>query len=133
MGLPSAPQKPLSPHLQIWRWTPTMAASITHRATGVALYAGTLLLAVWSFALAAGAQVFAPVGALLASPFGIMVLSGYAWALLFHAFNGLRHLYWDQGRGLDVKSARATAIAAYAASIGLAGVLVAAGLFNRAG
>lgn len=110
-----------------------MAASITHRATGVALYAGTLLLAVWSFALAAGAQVFAPVGALLASPFGIMVLSGYAWALLFHAFNGLRHLYWDQGRGLDVKSARATAIAAYAASIGLAGVLVAAGLFNRAG
>jgi succinate dehydrogenase / fumarate reductase cytochrome b subunit len=129
----SAPQKPLSPHLQIWRWTPTMAASITHRATGAALYSGTILLSVWVFAAALGAEAFRPVGALLASPLGIAVLAGYAWALLFHAFNGMRHLYWDQGRGLDVKSARATAIAAFAASFGLAAVVVAAGLMNRAG
>lgn len=128
-----APQRPLSPHLQIWRWTPTMAASITHRATGIALYAGTILLAVWTFVVAVGVEAFRPVGAFLSSPIGIIALSGYAWALLFHAFNGLRHLYWDQGRGLDVKSARATAIAIFAASLGLAAVLIAAGLMNRAG
>lgn len=110
-----------------------MAASITHRATGAALYAGTILLAIWVFAVALGAEAFRPVGAILSSPPGIAVLAGYTWALLFHAFNGLRHLYWDQGRGLDVKSARATAIAAYAASLGLAGVLVGAALMNRAG
>lgn len=130
---PPAPQRPLSPHLQIWRWTPAMAASITHRATGIALYSGTVLLAVWVFAAALGAEAFRPVGALLASPVGIVVLSGYAWALLFHAFNGLRHLYWDQGRGLDVRSAKSTAIAIFAASFGLAAVLIAAGLMNRAG
>ncbi len=130
---PPAPQRPLSPHLQIWRWTPAMAASITHRATGIALYSGTMLLAVWVFAAALGAEAFRPVGGLLASPVGIVVLSGYAWALLFHAFNGLRHLYWDQGRGLDVRSAKSTAIAIFAASFGLAAVLIAAGLMNRAG
>lgn len=130
---PPAPQRPLSPHLQIWRWTPAMAASITHRATGVALYTGTVLLAVWVFAAALGAEAFRPVGAFFASPVGVVVLSGYAWALLFHAFNGLRHLYWDQGRGLDVKSANSTAIAIFAASFGLAAVLIAAGLMNRAG
>lgn len=129
----AAPQRPLSPHLQIWRWTPAMAASITHRATGAALYAGTILLSVWTAALALGPGAFRPVGAILASPFGIALLAGYAFALLFHAFNGMRHLYWDQGRGLDVKSARATAIAAFAAALGLAAVLVAAGLINRAG
>lgn len=131
----TAPQKPkplpLSPHLQIWRWTPTMAASITHRAAGVALYAGTILLSVWVFAAALGADAFRPVGAILSSPFGIAILSGYAFALLFHAFNGMRHLYWDQGRGLDLKSAKATAIAAFAAAIGLAGVLTIAALMNR--
>ncbi|HBS33691.1 MAG TPA: succinate dehydrogenase, cytochrome b556 subunit [Parvularcula sp.] len=129
----AAPQRPLSPHLQIWRWTPAMAASITHRATGAALYAGTIFLSVWVFALALGPGAFRPVGAILSSPFGIAVLAGYAFALLFHAFNGLRHLYWDQGRGLDVKSARATALAAFAAALGLAAVLVVAALMNRAG
>jgi len=110
-----------------------MAASITHRATGAALYAGTVLLAVWTFAVALGPDAFNFVASFLGSPIGIAMLAGYAFALLFHAFNGLRHLYWDQGRGLDVRSARATAIAAFAASIGLAAVLVAAGLMNRAG
>lgn len=129
----STPPKPLSPHLQIWRWTPTMAASITHRATGAALYSGTILLAIWTFAATLGAEAFRPVGAMLSSPVGVAVVAGYAWALLFHAFNGVRHLYWDQGRGLDLKSTRATAIAAFAASLGLAAVLVAAGLMNRAG
>lgn len=110
-----------------------MAASITHRATGVALYSGTIVLAVWTFAVALGPEAFRPVGALLSSPLGHLALAGYVWALLFHAFNGLRHLYWDQGRGLDIKSVRATAIAVFAASFGLAAVLVAAALMNRIG
>lgn len=110
-----------------------MAASITHRGTGAALYSGTILLAVWTFAVALGAEAFRPVGAILSSPLGQIALAGYVWALIFHAFNGLRHLYWDQGNGLDLKSARATAIAAFAASLGLAAVLVVAGLMNRAG
>lgn len=110
-----------------------MAASITHRATGAALYSGTILLSLWTFALAQGAAAFRPVGAVVGSPLGIAILAFYLWALLFHAVNGMRHLYWDQGRGLDVKSARATAIAAFAASLGLAAVLVAAALMTRAG
>jgi succinate dehydrogenase / fumarate reductase cytochrome b subunit len=126
---PTRPEsRPLSPHLQIWRWTPTMAASITHRATGVALYAGTILLATWAFAASRGAAFYEPVGAFLASPLGVLILFGYVWALMFHAINGLRHLYWDMGRGLDVKTAAMTAWFAYAASILLAIVIVAAGV-----
>jgi succinate dehydrogenase / fumarate reductase cytochrome b subunit len=123
--------RPLSPHLQIWRFTPTMAASITHRATGVALYSGTILLSIWAFAASRGEAFFAPVGAFLSSPFGVLILFGYAWALLFHTLNGLRHLYWDTGRGLDVKTARMTAWYAFAASILLAIVIVATGLSAR--
>lgn len=123
--------RPLSPHLQIWRWTPTMAASIIHRTTGVALYSGTVLLAFWAFAASQGEAFFAPFGAFLGSPLGILILFGYAWALLFHTLNGLRHLYWDTGRGLDVKTARATAWYALAASLLLAVAVVAAGLSAR--
>lgn len=123
--------RPLSPHLQIWRWTPTMAASITHRATGVALYAGTVLLALWAFAASRGATFYQPVGAFLASPFGVLILFGYVWALMFHTINGLRHLYWDTGHGLDIKTAATTAWLAYAASIILAIVIVAAGVAAR--
>jgi succinate dehydrogenase / fumarate reductase cytochrome b subunit len=108
-----------------------MAASITHRATGVALYSGTLLLVGWVFAASRGAEFFAPFGAFLSSPIGIFILFGYVWALLFHAFNGLRHLYWDTGRGLSVSSARLTAWYAFAASLILAIVIVAAGVASR--
>jgi len=125
--------RPLSPHLGIWRWTATMAASITHRATGLALYAGTILLAAWAFAASRGEAFFAPVGAFLASPFGTLILFGYAFALLFHSINGLRHLYWDMGRGLGVKTARMTAWYAFAASILLAVAIVAAGVSARGG
>lgn len=108
-----------------------MAASIAHRATGVALYSGTALLAVWAFAAAQGAAFFEPVGAFLASPVGVFILFGYTWALVFHTLNGLRHLYWDAGRGLDVKTARQTAWAVFAASIFVAIFVVAAGLSAR--
>ncbi len=123
--------RPLSPHLQIWGWTVTMASSITHRATGVALYTGTILLALWTIALAAGAETFAPVGALLTSPFGVLILAGYTWALLYHAMNGIRHLYWDTGRGLNYETAKKTAWFIFIASFLLAGAIVYAGLAAR--
>lgn len=108
-----------------------MAASITHRATGVALYSGTILLTVWVFAASRGAAVFAPVGAFLSSPAGVFILFGYVWAMVFHALNGLRHLYWDMGRGLDVTTARLTAWYVFAASLLFAIAIVAAGLSAR--
>jgi succinate dehydrogenase / fumarate reductase cytochrome b subunit len=109
--------RPLSPHLQIWGWTVTMAASITHRVTGIALYGGAVLLAVWFFAAALGEDAFRPLNELLGSPVGILVLFGFAWSLIFHLLNGLRHLYWDTGRGLAPKMARMTSWLTYGVSI----------------
>lgn len=108
-----------------------MAASITHRATGIALYSGTILLALWAFAASRGEAFYAPVGRFLASPFGTLILFGYAWSALFHSLNGLRHLYWDTGRGLAVDSARLTAWYAFAGSFFIAVAVVAAGVAAR--
>ncbi|HXI86846.1 MAG TPA: succinate dehydrogenase, cytochrome b556 subunit [Parvularculaceae bacterium] len=121
----AAKSRPLSPHLQIWRWTPTMAASITHRATGVALYAGAILLAIWFFAAALGPAPYAFAAKLATSTFGLIVLFGFCWSLAFHALNGLRHLYWDTGRGLAPKMATTTAWLVYIASFSMtAGIFV---------
>ena len=93
--------RPLSPHLSIYRWQMTMAMSIAHRLTGVALYFGTLLLAIWLIAAATGPRQFDAVNAVAGSWFGLIVLFGYTWALLHHMLGGLRHFIWDTGHGLD--------------------------------
>jgi succinate dehydrogenase / fumarate reductase cytochrome b subunit len=100
----SSEARPLSPHIQIYRWTLTMMLSILHRATGVALYAGTLLLAWWLLAAATGPEAYAQVQAVSSSWFGRLVLFGYTWALIHHMFGGLRHFIWDTGRGFDLKT-----------------------------
>ncbi|WP_137150566.1 succinate dehydrogenase, cytochrome b556 subunit [Devosia sp. FKR38] len=87
--------RPLSPHLQIYRWTITMAMSIAHRATGIALYAGTVLLVIWLGAAASSQQALNVVNDLYASWFGQLVLFGYTWALLHHMLGGIRHFIWD--------------------------------------
>jgi succinate dehydrogenase / fumarate reductase cytochrome b subunit len=79
-----------------------MVMSILHRLTGGALYLGTLLLAAWLIAAAAGEAEFAYVNSLLAHPLGQVVLVGYSWALLHHMLGGVRHLIWDTGRGLTI-------------------------------
>jgi len=94
--------RPLSPHIQIYRWTLTMMLSILHRATGVALYAGTVLLAWWLLAAATGPEAYAQVQAISSAWYGRLVLFGYTWALLHHMFGGLRHFVWDTGRGFDL-------------------------------
>jgi succinate dehydrogenase / fumarate reductase, cytochrome b subunit len=93
--------RPLSPHLQIYRWSWTMAMSILHRATGAALYAGTLLLAVWLVAAASGKASFDTAQWLAGSVLGRVVLFGYTFALMHHMVGGLRHFIWDMGKGYD--------------------------------
>ncbi len=98
--------RPLSPHLQVYRPMYTMVLSIAHRATGAALACGLVLLAVWLLALAAGPAAFARVRGVLVSPLGYLVVGGLVVAFWYHFCNGLRHLNWDVGRGLEKASAR---------------------------
>lgn len=114
---------PLSPHLQVWRFTVTMAASITQRATGIANVSGTVLLAVWAFAVARGEAAFAPIGQFLTSPIGVFIIFGYIWSLSFHMLGGLRYLYTDTGRGLAPATARRAAWGAFAGSFVIAAIV----------
>lgn len=103
-----ADKRPMSPHLQVWRWHVTMATSIFHRASAVALYVGSLLLVGWLVAAATGPEVYAAYEGLLLSPVGLLLLFAFTAAATFHFANGLRHLLWDMGKGLDVKDANAS-------------------------
>ncbi len=123
---------PLSPHLQVWRFTVTMAASITQRATGVANVTGTVLLAFWAISAARGEAAFQPVAALLASPIGQLVIFGYIWSLSFHLLGGLRYLYTDSGRGLAPATAKRAAWTAYIGSFIIALIIAGAALAARA-
>ena len=97
-----AQDRPLSPHLQVYRPQLTSMMSIAHRATGVALTTGTIVLAVWIVSLALGADAYAVTSSLLAHPLGQFVLFGYSAALIYHALNGVRHISWDLGFGLTI-------------------------------
>ncbi len=94
--------RPLSPHIQIYKWTLTMILSILHRATGIALYAGTGLLVWWLMAVASGAESYAVMQSVATSWYGRLVLFGYTWSLFHHMFGGFRHFIWDTGRGFDL-------------------------------
>ncbi|MEO1137366.1 MAG: succinate dehydrogenase, cytochrome b556 subunit [Pseudomonadota bacterium] len=124
MSSSAHPSRPVSPHLQIWRFTVTMAASITHRGTGMVLYGGSMLIAFWAYALAFSPSLFAGVSGFVKSPIGFVIVAGYVWALCFHLMNGLRHLYWDSGRGLAPKTASMTAWLIYTASLALAAIIL---------
>lgn len=110
-------ERPLSPHLSIWRWHITMASSIFHRATGFALYVGALLAAGWAVALASGPVAYGQYMGLLGSIPGKVVMFGLTVSIFFHLANGIRHLVWDSGKGFDLKLADATATAAIVFSI----------------
>lgn len=97
-------ERPLSPHLQIYRKLNNMVMSILHRITGVALYFGTLLLAWWLIAAASGPKYFEFVNGIFGSVLGKLVLLGYTWALFHHMLGGIRHFIWDTGRGYDLKT-----------------------------
>lgn len=98
-------ERPLSPHLQIYRWQWTMALSILHRATGVALSVGTLLLVGWLLALSEGPTRYEAYQTFIGHWFGRLLLFGWTWALFYHLCNGIRHLFWDTGRGFELDTA----------------------------
>jgi len=100
--------RPLSPHLQIYRWQLTSVLSILHRATGIALSVGAILLVCWIGAAADGPEPFAAFQHFMASWLGLLLLFGWSAALFYHLCNVIRHLWWDTGRGLELKSVYAT-------------------------
>jgi succinate dehydrogenase cytochrome b subunit len=120
-------ERPLSPHILIYRWPLPMAMSIAHRITGGALYLGTLLVAWWLLAAAAGPNAYASVSAFMASILGRLILFGYTWALIHHMLGGVRHLVWDLGYGFGVKERELLSLATIIGSISLTVVLWAIG------
>ena len=95
-------ERPLSPHLQVYRWQITMTMSILHRVSGVVLTVGAVGLAWWLLALAEGGDRYAHASALIASPIGLFLLFGFSLSLVYHLLNGIRHLMWDMGWGFDI-------------------------------
>lgn len=93
--------RPLSPHLSIYKPIPTMVTSIVHRITGIALYFGTVIVAWWLFAAAISESYFDFVQVFLGTWFGRLILFGFTWALMQHMLGGIRHLIWDTGRMFD--------------------------------
>lgn len=104
---PSVPQRPLSPFMIGPYYKPQLTSmlSITHRATGMGLSAGTLFLAGWLIALASGPEAYAKFAVHVGAWYGQLILLGFSWALLYHLCNGIRHLFWDIGKGLDIPTA----------------------------
>jgi succinate dehydrogenase / fumarate reductase cytochrome b subunit len=100
--------RPMSPHLGIYRWQLTMTLSIVHRATGIALAVGTILVCALLIGLAGGPESFGAVRGFCTSPVGIILLIGWTWSLFFHLCNGIRHLMWDIGWGFEIPRAYAT-------------------------
>jgi succinate dehydrogenase cytochrome b subunit len=101
-------ERPLSPHLQVYKWPVSMALSISHRATGIGISVGALLMTWWLVAAASSDSAFAAVQGFLGSWFGVFLLFCWAAALLLHLFQGIRHLVWDAGYGFDDRSYRVT-------------------------
>ena len=95
-------QRPLSPHMGIYKWQVQMVTSIVHRATGIALSVGTLLVLWGVFSLASGEDSYNQFKTCLGSPIGMILMIGWSWALFYHLCNGIRHLFQDGGMGYAI-------------------------------
>ena len=95
--------RPISPHLQIYRWQMGNTLSIVHRLTGVALALGMLPLSAWFVSLASGERAYGVVMRMLANPVGLLCMFAWSFAFLYHLLNGVRHLFWDVGLGFESK------------------------------
>ncbi|EAU40575.1 succinate dehydrogenase cytochrome B-556 subunit protein [Fulvimarina pelagi HTCC2506] len=115
--------RPLSPHLSIYKFRPTMAMSIVHRITGGALYFGTILIVWWLIAAASGEAAFETASWFFGSFIGILILMGYSWALFHHALGGIRHFIWDTGHGLSKETSTKFAQMTLVGSLGLTAIL----------
>ncbi|MEO0573936.1 MAG: succinate dehydrogenase, cytochrome b556 subunit [Pseudomonadota bacterium] len=101
-------QRPLSPHLSAYKFRITSTLSILHRLTGVALTAGTLLLVAWLIGAASGPEAYASVAGFAGSIVGRLMIAGWTYAFFYHLCNGIRHLFWDAGRGFEIEQATAS-------------------------
>ena len=99
-------ERPVSPHLQIYRWQITMALSILHRITGLVLSLGAIVLAVWLIALASGPEAYSDIQGLVGGGWFKALLVGWTFCFFYHLCNGVRHLVWDLGYGFDPKQIR---------------------------
>lgn len=102
--------RPISPHLQVYRWPVTMLTSILHRATGFGNAIGTLLLATWLISAASGEGAYDQFSGFMGSMLGRLILFGFTLSLTYHLLNGIRHLFWDTGMGFEKSTARASGI-----------------------
>ncbi|NNF39849.1 MAG: succinate dehydrogenase, cytochrome b556 subunit [Woeseiaceae bacterium] len=109
--------RPLSPHISIYRWPITMALSIMHRASGIALSVGFIVLVAWLFCAATGPDAYAAFLSVMDSAFGTLLLIAWSLAFFYHLSNGLRHLLWDTGVGLDKEQANRSSWIVLAATI----------------
>ena len=121
-------ERPLSPHLQIYKPQLTSLLSIFHRATGVVLSIGSVFLVWWLVAAATGDDAFATAQAFWGSWFGLLLLFGWTVSLFFHLCNGIRHLVWDAGWGFELRQAYISGWAVVAASGALTLIAWIAGL-----
>lgn len=115
--------RPLSPHLSIYRFMYTMALSIAHRIAGVALSIGLVLFAYWLMAAASGEQAYASALGLLSTPIVKIMLAGWLLAFVYHLCNGIRHLTWDAGIGMEKHEARRSAVVTLVVTVLLFAVL----------
>lgn len=111
------PERPMSPHLQVWRWHITMACSILHRGCVVGLWVGAVILAGWAAALAAGPDAYASYVGLLGSPIGKRVLLGETFAVFFNVAYTIRQTFWDAGKGFAPRTADMTGAMAIAFAV----------------
>lgn len=124
----SGSNRPLSPHLQVYKPEITSVLSILHRITGSALAAGMFLIAWWLVAAAVSAEYFELINGWLASWFGMLILLGFSVALFYHLCNGIRHLFWDAGMGLEIETAEKTGWLVLVATVALTAIAWAIGL-----
>lgn len=122
---PASSNRPLSPFMIGPYYKPQLTSmlSITHRLTGLALAIGTVFIAAWLVTAATSAEAFAVFAAIAGSIVGKLITVAYSWAVLYHLCNGIRHLFWDTGRGFDLKAAYTSGYAVIAASLVLTAAL----------
>jgi len=130
---PVASTRPLSPHLTIYRWPVTMMTSITHRATGMAMAVGALVLAWWLISISNGPEGYASFHAIMDTIPGLVVVFGLTWSLAYHFFSGLRHLAWDLGYGFEKKLAERNSVVVFALSFLTAAAIFAVFFTGHAG
>ena len=119
----SARPRPLSPHLQVYRWQMTSVLSILHRGTGLFLVLGSMMIAFWVVALALGHNIFASYQSWLGSLLGKVLLAGWSFSLFYHWANGIRHLLWDAGWGYEIERVYMTGWIVVLLSVVLTGLL----------